>query len=620
MSKFQKFKQSLSPVIAAILLLSISVIASVAVFNFTQDYFEQSQQQIDTDNQLFDSLNSWVVYSTLNETVVKLSTPTINISNVYLDGQECLGLAGFYNRSTLKLDIGLCANNLSTSNPKLIIQKTDNSILQYTLDIETVTGSLGTTTSDSRFNFGLGFNLSNASATFLGEAAEDQFGISLSAVGDINNDGYDDIVISADSNDDGGSNSGKLYVFFGRASGWSGIFNVSNANASFYGERAGNGLGLGASVDLGDVNGDGYDDIVAGAYAFTGNVTNQGKTYVIFGKSNGWSLNQNISSVANASFLGQNILDASGIAVSSSGDINNDGYNDIIIGAMFSSDSAANAGKVHLIFGKSSNWSQNISLNNANASFLGESGTDLFGAAVDSVDVNGDDFDDLILTTQNNDEGGSGAGQVYIVFGRNSGWLKDQGIISESNATFIGERGGDEISGRNGGDINNDGYGDILVSSNDNDEGGNDAGQVYVVFGGINNWNIDENISSRANASFIGAYSETHLGSGINRNPKDINGDGIIDLFISTQLNQNSNEAGEAYLIYGRASSSFWIMDRNISEVLDASFIGENSGDRSGISVSGGDVNGDGFTDVLIGAYFNDDSGNNSGKAYLIIS
>ncbi|MCK5773642.1 MAG: FG-GAP repeat protein, partial [Thermoplasmata archaeon] len=112
---------------------------------------------------------------------------------------------------------------------------------------------------------GMDFDLKDAHNSFWGEDPFDYSGIAISNNGDVNGDGYDDIVIGAWGDEDGGLTAGQTYLILGKASGWSVDAGLSNADASFWGEDAGDYSGF-EVAGAGDVNGDGYDDILIGAY------------------------------------------------------------------------------------------------------------------------------------------------------------------------------------------------------------------------------------------------------------------------------------------------------------------------------------------------------------------
>ena len=387
--------------------------------------------------------------------------------------------------------------------------------------------------------------LSTVGASFLGESDDSFAGYSVSGAGDVDGDGYDDILIGAPHDDEAGSNAGQTYVVLGAAAGWAMDTSLSMADASFWAEGAADNAGHSVS-GAGDVDGDGHDDLLIGApfdeYGDTG------QTFVLLGRPGGWSMDTPLSA-ADASFVGEGNQAHSGWSVSGAGDANGDGYDDILIGAYGNDEVGYRAGQVYLAFGKEAGWSVGTSLSTADASFLGEAVDDRAGYSVSGAgDVNGDGFADILIGAYTNDESGDQAGQAYLVLGRAAGWSMDT-PLSSVDASYQGENAGD-VAGlwvAGAGDANSDGYDDILIGAPGS---GAIVGETYLVFGRATGWYMDSSLAA-ADASFLGEEIGDWAGyrtAGVG----DVNADGYDDISIGAMGNDEAaNVAGQAYLILG---------------------------------------------------------------------
>ena len=469
----------------------------------------------------------------------------------------------------------------------------------------------------------------------LGAAPQDRAGWKVSSAGDVNGDGFADIIIGAPNNDSGGTDAGAAYVIFGKASGF-GPINLANTLAAgegfmIQGDAANDLAGLGAS-SAGDINGDGFADIIVGAVNHQNGAGNSGVAYVIFGKSSGFGTIDLANPLAGGD--GFRILghgdEATADRVSSAGDVNGDGFADIIVSARFNNDNGTQAGASYVIFGKAGGFGT-IDLGNAlgpSEGFKIQGGASFDGAgqAIDSAgDVNGDGFADIIVGAYNNDGAGPNSGIAYVLFGHAGGF----GTINLGNAIapsvgfkIIGESAYDYAgtSVSSAGDINGDGYADIIVGANKAGESSY-SGAAYVIFGKAGGFGQINLNSLGADGFKIRGRDYDSAGISVS-SAGDVNGDGFADLIVGANGHNYGGGPGAAYVIFGKAGGFGTIDYRNPAALrLDEGFRidGEVARDLAGRSVSSaGDVNGDGFDDILVGAMYNDGGGSNSGAAYII--
>ncbi|MFN9090137.1 MAG: hypothetical protein ACK5V0_01160 [Alphaproteobacteria bacterium] len=480
-----------------------------------------------------------------------------------------------------------------------------------------------------------------------GQNRLDVFGWSVASAGDVNGDGFDDVIIGAYLTSIAEGSAGATYVVFGKAGGFEPELNLTSLDGTngfkISGEFAFDYSGR-SVASAGDVNGDGFDDLIVGAPGAdpydtlsTAQGAKQGESYVIFGRTSGFAADLNVSTLDGTNGLrinGGGVFDQSGWSVASAGDLNDDGFDDVIIGAPFASPNGnAYSGVTYVVFGKAGGFESDLDLATLNGMngfrITGGLAQDRSGWSVASAgDVNGDGFDDLIIGVPYADPNGNLSGAGYVVFGKAGGFEPELKLATLDGISGFQISGGAEgdfsgVSVSSAGDVNGDGFDDLIVGAPTAAPNGSYSGAGYVIFGKSGGFVPELNLSMldgtdgfRVNASgFKERFGNSVASAG------DVNGDGFDDLIVGAPwTDTNGNYSGAAYVIFGRSGGFGATLDVSTLDGTNGfQIFGEFEGSWFGWSVaSAGDVNGDGFDDLIIGAPIMTINGLVPGAAYVL--
>jgi len=398
-----------------------------------------------------------------------------------------------------------------------------------------------------------------ASYTFSGEYDGDLLGWDVGGAGDVNNDGYDDVIVGAWRFST--TDRGRAYVQSGKDG--TRLYTFSGGGAEF----------LGSSVSgAGDLNQDGYDDMIVGAMGSSVGANNGGRANVYSGENG--SLMHTFAGTDAGGWLGSQVAKLS--------DMTGDGIPELGIGAMHYL--SGDPGQAFVYSGADFSLLYN---------YTGEQAGDWFGSRIsDAGDVNDDDTPDFVVGAPHNDEAGSEAGKVYVYSGLTGSLLH----------TFWGSTNDDALgaSACGVGDINDDGYDDILAGANQTGAAGSEIGYV--------------NIYSGQDGSVIRSHTGQVVGDIFGQDAAligDIDGDGWADYAIGSPGGsefRSSVGIGQVYVYSGQLGTVL-----NTYTSIDIQ-------DIFGWSVAGaGDINNDTVGDLIVGAYRSDSSGTDAGSAFVFL-
>lgn len=312
------------------------------------------------------------------------------------------------------------------------------------------------------------------------------FGGSVSTAGDVDGDGYSDVIIGAENYANGQTQEGRAYIFNGSSSGLNTIYSwvteVNQANARY-----------GHSVSTaGDVNGDGYSDVVVGAWTYDNGQNDEGAAWIYYGS---------LSGISGSSLLEINLAGANfGSSVASAGDVNGDGYGDVIIGASSYSNPQLVEGAAFAYNGSASGIITTPSWQiQSNQAF-----TNLGISVATAGDVNGDGYSDVIVGAFNFDNGQTDEGSIQVHYGSQTGLSANANWTIESNIASANLG----ISVASAGDVNGDGYSDVIAGAYRLSNGNTQEGKAFVYYGGGGIGN------SRTTVQQYSPGSSTVVGSG----------------------------------------------------------------------------------------------------------
>jgi hypothetical protein len=388
-----------------------------------------------------------------------------------------------------------------------------------------------------------------------GNDADDRFGHSVAFAGDVNGDGVSDVIVGAPRDDGAFNNAGIATVYSG-----------VNGTRILEVTGAAGGEQMGFAVDgAGDWDGDGRDDVVVAAANANGK---RGRVEVYSGMPPNALLWSKQGEAANDRF---------GYAVAGIGDVNNDGFDDILVGAPFNDQGGVDAGRGYVYLGGTGDlWHRKT----------GRAAGDQFGRAVAAAgDVDDDGDPDYMIAAPLNDQRGTNAGEVAVYSGDRGTRL----LVLRRNA---GDRLGSALAGA--GDVNGDGHADLLVGAPNDDTLGSNAGAALLYSG------LDGSVIRQ----HFGISPGERLGSAV-ASIADLDGDNVRDIAVAAPRNDVAGSNAGRVLVYSSA-------DGEILVIID----GERNGSELGTALDGDDRPGP-FSGLIAGAWkFTSGGLDDRGSAY----
>jgi len=428
-----------------------------------------------------------------------------------------------------------------------------------------------------------------------------EFGYSVSLAGDVNGDGYDDVVVGAYLSNLKAGGAGAAFIYYGgpsmsTTSTYDVYLEYASIDQAYFGKSV---------SSAGDVNGDGYDDVVIGAHFSDLKAPQAGAAFIYHGGPA-----MPTTSTYNI-YLEYASIDGGGAgnfgsSVSSAGDVNGDGYDDVVVGAYLSNLKAGGAGAAFIYHGGPS-----MDTTSTYNIYLEYASTDdaSFGISVSSAgDVNGDGYDDVVVGAYFSDLKASSAGAAFIYHGGPSmQTTSTYNIYLEYASTDTNAYFGYSVS--SAGDVNGDGYDDVIVGAYGSDLKATSVGAAFIYYGG-------PSMSTTSTYNIYLEYASTddaYFGSSVS-SAGDVNGDGYDDVVVGAYVSGlKATQAGAAFIYHGGPS-----MQTTSTYNIYLEYASTDTNAYFGRSVSSaGDINGDGYDDLVVGAYRSDLKAEDAGAVFL---
>jgi hypothetical protein len=463
--------------------------------------------------------------------------------------------------------------------------------------------------------------------SFVSSRANDWSGEAVSILGDVNGDGFDDFAIGAPAGGEKeqGSAGGRVHLFFGKETPDWGV-NTPLDSADVTWEGADNDdLGF-TIIGPGDWNGDGFDDIIAGAPQHPQGAGQAGRAWIILGRASGWPATGPIGDDTGVIEVTPEIANGKfGSGLAAVGDVNDDGLPDFAVGAPLGN---GNPGKTFLFFGRTdpvvalpATDPSTITLSPDCATCFGSvSATHIAGLG----DFDGDGIDDFAIgaPSARPDDGADPFGRVYIVAGR-AAWPDhvdlEAGPTLGAQTIITGSFGNALLgTGLAAGDLTGDGLPELLVGAPHNIDAPFDRGHLYVYVGTAGGLGSTIDADS---ADYVLEGTSQLESVGYTPALGDYDGDGDLDLALgcpeASGLNDPLARSGRLYLI--NSPPADW-SSTNPDTVAIATWKGSEYPQWVGESVSvAGDINADGYDDILVGANKSSVGASRAGATYLLL-